>query len=761
MAKINRFTKIAPAKFNPLSAEEIMKVPLMKGAMEQEQIQAIEDKRLSVLNADVAPGDVEQVRAEQARINEGLDNVINNIQSNGVGFKSTDALNKLMSDINRSTSKAGLIGGASDFNVKRTAARTEARDLAIKKGYNMDTYSQYERAFDQQQSAFNPAGKLTGGDYNALYLPNQLTPEEMLEAEVTKLGTLSGPSSSGAQVTTNKANLAAAKRLILSRYDTDESYKRLLELSGMTREELVSKLDDKADVMLSSTVVNPKVTKASTAAAGKAAAKAKEKQDAIDFEEAEPLISRRTSAINPTGIDITAAGMTVNEELKITDPAQYIKTKNLESIVRSRYDRDAGVADLKIIDETKRALAGETSIDSVSYATPEEAERELQAKYTTTTEGSFVGNPELGLQSDTGDTGEFQVIPKVDDEGKETYHIVSTTNKVKKYNTAVERYNQGLDAFKAADMNHVDAQLTSVNNSVITGSASNKNEVARWHSSMNDAISTTNGFNVVSAVKTDTDKEGEISEPEHVGLTIEADKKNFSKNEQDIKHILKDPSSYTIVNKEQSWPNDYYGPRIVTTIAVKNADGTDSTYDLILEGNQEGLREKTPFMNSFTTSMDITDDTRAYREQFNRWNKYKGIQAEESNQSEYLQSDVIASTIREGKVGNSVLQGATDIGLLHNNGTYTMTTRDKDGVPSIVSIGDVMSGSGLIKDKEYTISEFANLGAHLNPQVYDMVLAAFERAEPGESGADVISKLLEDTNPYTNSDKGLFLNTFK
>lgn len=254
---INRFSKeVRPAEFNPMSAEKIMQVPLLKAEMEQEQLAAIEEKRLEMLNVDVAPGDMERVRGEQDRLTQQFDNLVNKVTTEGVGYRTTDAVNKFMKDYNTSTSKSGIIGTAGAFSADRKTKKAQDRALAIKSGYDMQQWEKLYSAHEGRQSSIDQDGNLTS-EFQNINLPVNLDPVEDFNQMIKgKLGSISEGTTLGEFQSTNQHHLTAAVDQMMLKYDSEPDYQQTMDdlygdgTPGSGRQVFAKKLVNAASISL-------------------------------------------------------------------------------------------------------------------------------------------------------------------------------------------------------------------------------------------------------------------------------------------------------------------------------------------------------------------------------------------------------------------------------------------------------------------------------------------------------------------------------
>lgn len=312
---INRFSKERrPAEFNPLSADEIMRVPLLKGQMEQEQLKAIEDKRLELLNVDVAPGDIERVREEQARMSGQFDDLVGRITTEGVGHRTTDAVNKFMRDYNTTTSKSGIIGNAAQFAASRKTRREEDRKLAIAKGYDMAQWDKLYQAHEGRQSSIDAEGNLTS-EFQNLNLPAYIDPKKMFRDLIKgKLGSTKVGTTLGEYEASNLAQLQAAGDQVMNAYYNDPDFRQVMDDLGYTEEDLQKQVANEAAIALEESFIE--YQQAPLTAAQRAAQLEKEKKREDEYNKEQARKGETLLGEHKVGITEASSNLTSTKELE-------------------------------------------------------------------------------------------------------------------------------------------------------------------------------------------------------------------------------------------------------------------------------------------------------------------------------------------------------------------------------------------------------------------------------------------------------------
>lgn len=370
MATINRFSKdVRPSEFNPMSADDIMRVPLLKGQMEQEQLAAIEEKRLAMLNVDVAPADMERVRAEQARLSKGFDDLVGKITTEGVSSRSTDAVNKYLKEYNTVTSKAGLIGTAGQFAADRKAKMAEDRNLAIKRGFDMQKWDKLYSAYDSRQTSTDSEGNLVG-EYKNLNTPNYIDPVlEFQDLIKGKLGSIKEGSTLGDYTESNRSAIMSATDEVMRKYKEEPDYRQMMDdlygdgTPGSANGTIMQKLANAANTALEESYVSWKqepLTPAQQAAQNKAKADA-----AAAADETNKLKRENILDVTEGGIEaVQLYGPKELEKLKVAAESdktgeasrEYLKALAHNENIVTEFQKKEGANITKELRETTDAL---------------------------------------------------------------------------------------------------------------------------------------------------------------------------------------------------------------------------------------------------------------------------------------------------------------------------------------------------------------------------------------------------------------------
>jgi len=688
MGAINRFSKVQPAKFNPLSAAEIMKVPLLKGALEQEQLKIVEDARLSMLNADVAPGDRERVMQEQERLSSNFDGIVSDITTNGVGYKTTDRINGFMKDYNTSMSKTGIVGGAQDFYNNRAMERKSAKQNAIRNNYDMAAYNDMEARYDNQQSSFNEDGKQSYDEYQGFYLPENIDIAKMLEAEVKKLGQYTTAGSDGSSISSNLQNIEAAQQIVLSNFKNKDSYKTLKEYGQYTDEYIAEQLTNKAGVMIDYAKKDALIKQGVTPTV----------DDETDNGDNETMSTVSVGNLNPGKFDLSAMGKARATADASKDIAAYAKYTD---IYTKTYDRFEGLSETKNQNNEIAKVEADLILNSEQrYSDLDEANKAVED---TTTDSSPVYDRSVSHSTNKG-IASHKVVTTTDADGIPTYHVVDKSNPItKKYDEAVARKEEAFQAFAGPDSMHSYGKVITINLTPSeSGSGKNKNQAAKYKEGVRIASSKANPSQIKNVV-IQSKKVGDLT-------TLGESKGEEYKEYTLLTERLKGLTASQITNIDQQFGSDYNIPSIRITFKAKDFEGKETvTYEATIEQpaymqnmTGEQLREnKDPFNRSFTSDLAMNGETKGYVREYYNHADTKNIVAGYMR-NDFNSSKSIKNVLKSSEQGKRFIKelGGDNLAIQEsNNGTFGVTRRfnAKDGtsIELPITIADLFRSNGI------------------------------------------------------------------
>ena len=688
MPAINRFSTVKPAKFNPLSAEEIMRVPMLKGALEQEQLSLVEGARLDMLNAKIAPGDKARVMKEQDRLTEGFDSLVSDITTNGVGYKTTSNINNYMKDYNTSMSSTGVIGGATDYYAARKEERKSAKQNAIRNNYDMAAYSAMEANYDNQQSSFDQDGKQSYGEYQGFYLPENIDIGRMLEAEVNKLGGMSVTDTDGSSESTNAFNLRKAQDMVIANFREKDSYKKLKQYANYSDEYIAEQLENKAMIMTSAATKGPKYVKPTVA-----------DEPEVDPGATEKILSVYEGALTPGKFDLSKEGM--EAAFKLEDPEERAKHMDFFKKSTDRFNkRDDVVLMTKDIDDKKAIVVTEASITKEDgtnniYKTKAEADVAYNA---TKSEDRYEYTPEPYLiRGEASST----VVP-FEVNGEEHYAVVDNKNKaLRNYQDVVEHKEKEFQLFAGPDSVHSYGKVYSVNTkSAQSGSGKNKAQSERYKEGVVKTAVVAEPYQLKNVTY------GGKATGETETTNVEGEELKLNELVQERLETLR---SGDITNIEHQLGSTYNLPSIRVSFEGLDLEGKNKVaYSVTIE-QPESLRNlsgeelrtnKNPFNLSMTSDLNITDETAKYAEHYINYGDTQNVKVAYDRPS-FGSSDHLKNLISDTESGRKFAKSKGKISIQENKGggfsviEQVNSSANRHGVNDPISVSELLKAKGI------------------------------------------------------------------
>lgn len=138
MPTINRYTDIQPARYNPMSLQELMLVPQYKRTQHDNLLEAGSALNEGLLQADPLDIHSDAVRAEQERIGNSIQSQVDLLAKEGFNPNSKQAFFDLNKQYNQAISPTGLLGKANIAKKTLLANKKAHIDAAVKEGFSMD-----------------------------------------------------------------------------------------------------------------------------------------------------------------------------------------------------------------------------------------------------------------------------------------------------------------------------------------------------------------------------------------------------------------------------------------------------------------------------------------------------------------------------------------------------------------------------------------------------------------------------------------------
>ncbi len=721
MGTVNRFSKaVRPAEFNPMTADDIMRVPLLKGQMEQEQLQAIEDKRLEMMNVDVAPGDMERVRAEQARVSGQFDELVGQITSEGVSHRSTDAVNKFMRDYNESTSKSGIIGNAAQFAADRKERREQDRQLAIQRGYNMQDWEKLYSAHEAGQQSVDAEGNLVS-EFQNINLPMHLDPKKTFRDAIKgKIGKIKEGTTLGDYKSTNRAALVAAVDQILSEYENNPQYRQTLQDLGYDKERLAIELSNEADIVLDESFVKYQqapLTEKQKAAKAAEDKKTREEADRLANLQGQRVLAEFTGEIEAADIRQTGeqlgeleSAMAEAEKSGTVQDQDNARLNYLQAIAKNdevekafneqgtgkqwAANRDAARNDL--ISSAVPVGIFDTEAQAQAYI---ESQGHTRNKMAPLPSGFVPYNPKKFKSGEK--VLEARHTPVQGADGKirvyERGHPV-----LEKYNDAIAKYDEEFDKFAGPNMLHASRTWYAPMSKSTGGSSAEKTNTAirqKIAGDLKDIASGRSGDVQVGNSSSSYVENGQIK-------YIEKDPTKDAENADYIKRQLSLGQEFTDI--KFALPTDTRPGAIKVTFNTKEVvDGKERDVQHVVELNMSGGKssEWGIFLSEGLMGKK-NDQLSAMVDKHLDQQKYQNIfvMPEPRETTRYANTKEIKQVIREGVIGGDLAYNTEGLNLFYgDNGKVGIRGKYKNGVERTLSKSDVYatySGDpGIIADK--------------------------------------------------------------
>lgn len=142
---INRYSRLTPSKYDPLSLEEQIMVPLAKQKQQEDLLTSKDAIETELNNLQRLQQDDPFVTEQTQKYKESLDAVANNIASEGINRETSRNFRKLYSDYKFDISNSGDLGRAQKNYLLAKEREKEARASLQKAGHSQDKIDQLIR----------------------------------------------------------------------------------------------------------------------------------------------------------------------------------------------------------------------------------------------------------------------------------------------------------------------------------------------------------------------------------------------------------------------------------------------------------------------------------------------------------------------------------------------------------------------------------------------------------------------------------------
>jgi len=172
MAKVNRYTNIQPAQYNPMSLQELMLVPQYKRTQHDNLLEAgsaINEGLLQVNPLDIHS---DAARKEQEKISNSIQSQVDLLSKEGFNPNSKQAFFDLNKQYNQAIAPTGTLGRINNAKQILEANKKAHIDAAIKEGFTGDAalrnWQQHEQKYIQEYQEtgkINPISELGAPKY--------------------------------------------------------------------------------------------------------------------------------------------------------------------------------------------------------------------------------------------------------------------------------------------------------------------------------------------------------------------------------------------------------------------------------------------------------------------------------------------------------------------------------------------------------------------------------------------------------------------
>lgn len=171
--KVNRFTNIQPAQYNPMGLQELMMVPMLKRQQHDELLSNVSTTQADLAQRDYMDMHGEEVLGLKQKMEDELRKQVDTVSANGISGSLRSDFTRLNADYQAAKSPKGLFGRAGAAK----AALQQERDTFIandtKNGFSAeDAKRNWDLHEEQYREKYEKTGKIESID--PLYGPNRV-----------------------------------------------------------------------------------------------------------------------------------------------------------------------------------------------------------------------------------------------------------------------------------------------------------------------------------------------------------------------------------------------------------------------------------------------------------------------------------------------------------------------------------------------------------------------------------------------------------
>jgi hypothetical protein len=186
--KVNRFTKVQPAQYNPMSLEELMMVPMLKRKQHDQLLNNVAATRSALAQTDYMDMHEDKVLGIRSKLEEELQRQVDEVSANGINDTlRTDFIN-LNADYQNAVGPKGILGKAAAAKQAVAKNREELMANAVEMGHDpRGTATQFDRALQAYAESQKASDDIT--NMSAILPPNYEDLDEDLKTVKSLIGT--------------------------------------------------------------------------------------------------------------------------------------------------------------------------------------------------------------------------------------------------------------------------------------------------------------------------------------------------------------------------------------------------------------------------------------------------------------------------------------------------------------------------------------------------------------------------------------------
>lgn len=698
MAGVSRFSRPAQvAKFNPLSTQEVMAVPMAKEALEQSQRAESEAYLQELYKTRSVEGDAPEINAEKDALEQEMNTLAGDITKNGISNQSTERLMQLKRKYGKALSASGRIGQANTFVGLQEQARQEFVTNKANQEYGTDYLNKYWNESVKGRSAFAEDGAFKT-EFEGVGLPTFKNAGDSLRAIAAKSpGSFRRTADGHILYGSNKKQLANMKEEVLARYNSPLSNEhRSMIAQDLTIEDIEAALDNAEAGLLNETTgtITPKAPKALTTS------QLKDKKD--------NFIQYNETVLNNSGVRMLPFEGIANSINEMQDNATMYYRRYLDALASgdealASENSEAYQEALKLNEKVEEAVRGQSDAAQTAYDKMLSLYEETSPKFKQLLEGASLDlivsdEGKVTLEDGRGvDYINAQLGNDILNKGTNKEEVNKAVKGIKDFADAKELYKSTID----------DSLTENSKQRILSGrtfSSMNKetnDQWKRWQTNLQNTISASpNAFKILSTTGPNGDREIETNFPgKEDGESFQANSFEYVKNSDEfvVKNMI---------------PAGAHGNAMIEVELEENVSDDDGKNKekfkrtMWLQINDDGGGVATESLSTQLGSIN-NKDLQVFAEKTAAYNDYGKVIIAPSYKKNnlYLHSDDINEYFDvkgTGKAETMFKDKDADYDIYKSkDGSYQFGIRSKDGARRDLTIGELTEqyfNSNTVKD---------------------------------------------------------------